>query len=135
MTALTLAGTDGARNRLLEIHDNNMAPMLRRGDAVIWQEVRGFCDEGCHVIDVGRGQLAVYQIQPIGGLYRLLAPGIDMQSRHPQEVDYDTFTRICVGRVVARVKMEDRDALLGRKDLTPRPRPAFPRRARQLEHA
>lgn len=124
MSALALAGLPGSKNRFMRIDHNGLYPELRRGDYVIWQEVRGFVQERLHVVETGKFQ-NVYQVQNCGGTLALLWPDrdIDPKTRQrkpgikPLEYSLEEFADFCLGFVVATVKVQHEGAFLGSETL------------------
>lgn len=142
MSALMLAGQPGALNQVMRLDHNGHMPNLRRGDAVIWQPVEGFVREGLYVLrPVENGAEVLYLVQNCGGRLRLLWPAHDVDPKTralkpnacPQEIDIDDFPSICVGFVVARVCIDDDDAMMGRVALQARRPGCFAGAARAPE--
>ncbi|KXV60664.1 hypothetical protein AD948_04365 [Acetobacter senegalensis] len=118
---------EASRNKLLQIPHNGLYPEFRRGDYVIWQEVRGFVQEGYYVVDSG-GEPNIYLVQNCGGKLCLLWPERDIdpvtrklkEGRKPQEVTPEKFSEFCLGFVVAGMKVHHSGALHQREVLKAR---------------
>lgn len=118
---------EASRNKLLQITHNGLYPEFRRGDYVIWQEVRGFVQEGYYVVDSG-GEPNIYLVQNCGGKLCLLWPERDIdpvtrklkEGRKPQEVTPEKFSEFCLGFVVAGMKVHHSEALHQREVLKAR---------------
>ncbi|GAD09172.1 hypothetical protein GFGA_1c1235 [Gluconobacter frateurii NBRC 103465] len=124
MSALAMAGTASSRNKLMRIDHMGLYPEVRRGDYVIWQEVRGFVQEGLYVVANGDFQ-NVYQVQNCGGKLALLWPDRDIDPKtrerkpgiEPLEYSLEDFAKFCLGFVVATVKVQHEGAFLGGETL------------------